>query len=91
MIHMNQFINQFSLGESRSLVGLSYGNILLPEQPCDERINEKENRIPKMNWKPLYSSLATTANSLEKEKMEGSRVIVIFLFFDHYIEYCFTA
>lgn len=86
MIHMKQFINQFSLGESRSLVGLSYGNILLPEIPCDERINEKENRIPQMNWKPLYSSVSTT-NGLEKRKNEGSHVIVIFVLLDHFIEY----
>ena len=48
-MRLNHFVNQFALGESRSVLNLSYGTILLPEKVCDERENTKEEYIPEMN------------------------------------------
>ena len=71
-MRLNHFVNQFSLGESRCVLDLSYGTVLLPEKPRDERENIKEEVIPEMNWeklsKPSKAFTITKEICLEEEQ-----------------------
>lgn len=74
-LRLNQFVNQFSLGESRCLLGLSYGTMLLPTPFQDEREGVVDP-IPEMNWNPLSSSLVHYKLSNPPEDNQTSHMIV---------------
>ena len=67
-VHFSQLVNQFSLGERNTVLGMEYGTKIIPQEKHDEREMIK-NEVPIMNWKPLYSSSLNIMDSNFKEKM----------------------
>ena len=75
-----QLIQQYSLGESRSLLHLSYATERLPEAPRDSREGVQGPREPQFNWKELERAEHRVSKTLRKdwakEELQTSRSIV---------------
>ena len=76
-----QLIQQYSLGESRSLLHLSYATERLPEAPWDSREGVQGPREPQFNWKELECAEHRVTKTLRKdwvkEQLQTSRSIVV--------------
>ena len=73
---LNDLINQYSLGESRSILHCSYATEMKEEKVIDERIGRTRNMEPSFVWRDFENTTTAVIQTNQKEEELKSRSIV---------------